>query len=41
MKFFEKKILILLKSYYFVLDAKLLINRVDFFFQKTYRHKKN
>ena len=29
--FFEKKNLILLKFYYFVLDAKLLINHVEFY----------
>ena len=32
MKFFEKKKLILLQFYYLVLDAKLLINHIDFFF---------
>ena len=30
--FFEKKNLILLKFYYLVLDAKLLINHVESFF---------
>ena len=40
MTFFEKKVLILLKIYYLVLDVKLLINHVEFFFlQKIYRHK--
>ena len=41
MTFFVKKKLILLKLYSLVLDVKLLIKHVIFFFfEKLYRHKK-